>query len=219
MIKFFLVGSYTGYSSWIKNKQFVKNIEDADLIMFTGGEDINPAIYGCEQYYNTYFSERRDAQELEAYSKIRPEQVCIGICRGAQLACALNGGRLIQDVSNHWIMGEHNMSAVYPDIENEYKTLSIPSLHHQMMYPYDIPENDYTLMYVSSGNKSDFYDGDKIDERCIEKINHFGEPEVVLFHKENNPEFLAIQGHPEMMDPESDTINFFNNLLIKLLEK
>lgn len=215
MLKLFVVGPSIGYARWIKNKELVDKIEDAELIMFTGGQDINPQIYGCEAHHSTYFSRDRDKFEINAYRQIRPDQLCIGICRGAQLACALNGGILVQDVTNHWIGGTHTMSRC-SDIDMD-DILDIPSLHHQMMYPYDMPKRDYTLMYVSTNQRSSHYEGDKITEKQISKLHQIGEPEVVLFHKEGNPRFLAIQGHPEMMYENSETVNQFNKILLKLL--
>lgn len=218
-MKVFVVGFSKSYSRWIESLEIVKSIEDADIVLFTGGEDINPALYGCKVHKTTYFTEARDEYELECYHKMRNDQVGLGICRGAQLACALNGGLLIQDVDNHWIGSTHPIINI-SDNEELPLELDIPSLHHQMMYPYDMDPNDYTLLYISKEQRSkDYYAGDKFDNDAekISKINTFGEPEVILFHKQNNPKFLAIQGHPEMMDLNSQTIKTFNNILKSLI--
>lgn len=220
-MKVFVVGFSKSYSRWIESLEIVRSIEDADIVLFTGGEDINPALYGCKVHKTTYFTEARDEYELECYHKMRNDQVGLGICRGAQLACALNGGLLIQDVDNHWIGSTHPIINVSDDEELPLE-LDIPSLHHQMMYPYDMDPNDYTLLYISKEQRSkDYYAGDKFDNDAekISKINTFGEPEVILFHKQNNPKFLAIQGHPEMMDLDSQTIKTFNNILKSLIQK
>lgn len=220
-MKVFVVGFSKSYSRWIESLEIVRSIEDADIVLFTGGEDINPALYGCKVHKTTYFTEARDEYELECYHKMRNDQVGLGICRGAQLACALNGGLLIQDVDNHWIGSTHPIINI-SDNEELPLELDIPSLHHQMMYPYDMDPNDYTLLYISKEQRSkDYYAGDKFDNDAekISKINTFGEPEVILFHKQNNPKFLAIQGHPEMMDLDSQTIKTFNNILKSLIQK
>ncbi len=218
-MKVFVVGFSKSYSRWIESLEIVKSIEDADIVLFTGGEDINPALYGCKVHKTTYFTEARDKYELECYHKMRNDQIGLGICRGAQLACALNGGLLVQDVDNHWIGSTHSIINV-SDNEELPLELDIPSLHHQMMYPYDMDPDDYTLLYISEEQRSKgYYAGDKFDGDVekISKINTFGEPEVILFHKQNNPKFLAIQGHPEMMDLNSQTIKTFNNILKSLI--
>lgn len=218
-MKVYIVGHSIGYSRWIKPLEITKSIEEADIVLFTGGEDINPAIYGCEPHRSTYFTEERDAFELECYHKMNKDQIGLGICRGAQLACALNGGLLVQDVDDHWIGGTHEIVNVSND-DSLPLYLDIPSLHHQMMYPYNLDPEDYTLLYISKIQRSKgYYEGDKINDSVIAKINTYGEPEVVLFHKQDNPKFLAIQGHPEMMVTDSLTTQIFNNILKSLIEK
>ena len=44
-IKVYVVGPSTGYSRFIKNRELVNNMEDAQVVMFTGAEDINPRLY------------------------------------------------------------------------------------------------------------------------------------------------------------------------------
>ena len=40
----------------------VDNIKEADIVMFTGGEDINPALYGDVPHPTTHFSNRDDME-------------------------------------------------------------------------------------------------------------------------------------------------------------
>lgn len=217
MIKVFVVGYGTGYASWIHDKQLVNNIEDADVIVFTGGQDINPALYGCKKHETTYFTQNRDDFEVNMYHQVRPDQVCYGACRGAQLGAALNGAILVQDVSNHWCGGTHQISRFFgKELPDE---LSVPSLHHQMIYPYDLDKKDYDLLYVSKHNRSNYYRGDKITEEKINNLIEFGEPEVMIFHKEGNPIFFGVQGHPEMLGSDHPTNIVFNDILRKLIHK
>lgn len=218
MIKVYVVGYGTGYASWIHDKQLVENIEDADVIVFTGGCDINPKLYGCAQHESTSFYQQRDDFEVQAYKQVRQDQVCYGACRGAQLGCALNGAILVQDVSNHWCGGTHGISRVFGE-EELPEELAVPSLHHQMMYPYDLPKEDYDLLYVSKHNRSQYYHGDKITDEKVAKLREIGEPEVVIFHKKGNPVFFGVQGHPEMLSPDHPTNIVFNKILRKLIHK
>lgn len=80
--KVYVVGRAKSYASWIENATLVDNIEDADIVLFTGGEDINPALYGCKKHSSTYFNEKRDEEEIAAFNKVRSDQLCLGICRG-----------------------------------------------------------------------------------------------------------------------------------------
>lgn len=170
---------------WVKNVTPVDSPEEADIIVFSGGADINPALYGCEKHSSTYYSEQRDALEVACFNKLNSNQIVIGICRGAQLVTALNGGKLIQNVSGH-CSGPHF-------ITNGDIKFKIESIHHQMMYPFDMPKSDYEVLFWSSKKRSSKYEGDGISEPSCE-------PEVILYHKKGKPTCLAIQGHPEMMN-------------------
>ena len=226
-IKVFVVGYGSGYASWIQDKILVEDIEEADVIVFTGGQDINPKIYGCQQHETTYFSQSRDDFELSMYHQVRPDQICYGACRGAQLGAALNGAILVQDVENHWCSGTHYITVFNDNSTMEYfdeigikaeDYLQVPSLHHQMIYPYDLSEKDCTLMYVSKTNRSSYYHGDKIDKRKINILRELGEPEVMIFHKENEPVFFGVQGHPEMLRSDHPTNIEFNKILRALIK-
>ena len=86
---------------WIRNVTPVDSVKKADIIVFSGGADINPALYNCAKHNSTWFNERRDALEVGCFNNLSKNQVVIGICRGAQLVTALNGGKLIQNVTGH----------------------------------------------------------------------------------------------------------------------
>lgn len=170
---------------WINNVEATDSPEKADIIVFSGGADINPALYNCKPKGTSYFSQERDELEVNCFNSLSPNQLVIGLCRGAQLVTALNGGKLIQDTTGH-ASGPHMIT------NKEYK-FKIESIHHQMMYPFDMDKKDYDLLYWSSRKLSKYYEGDQIqDPPC--------EPEVILYHVKDRPVCLAIQGHPEMMN-------------------
>lgn len=85
MKKIFIVGNVTQYSNWIKDHILVDNLEDADIVIFTGGEDVDPSLYNCEKHYSTISNIKRDLEEKEIFEKVRPNQICIGICRGLRI--------------------------------------------------------------------------------------------------------------------------------------
>lgn len=182
---------------WVNNVEAVDSPEKADIIVFSGGADINPALYGCAKHNSTYYNEMRDALEVNCFNKLSPNQLVLGYCRGAQLVTALNGGKLIQDVTGH-NCGPHMIS-------NKTLKFRIASIHHQMMYPFDMNKEDYDLLFWSTKPLSKHYLGDSIQEPPCE-------PEVVLYHKKNLPTCLAIQGHPEMM-PRCEAHDVFNHII------
>lgn len=84
--KIFVVGSALYYASWIENYEFVENMKDADVILFTGGEDVSPELYGEEDPEDLCFcNSKRDQEEADIFDNVRTDQVCLGICRGLEL--------------------------------------------------------------------------------------------------------------------------------------
>lgn len=83
--KVFVVGNSLNYAKWIDDHKLVDNIEDADIVMFTGGEDVDPSLYGCAKHRSTYSNLQRDLGEKAAFEKVKPTQLCIGICRGLRI--------------------------------------------------------------------------------------------------------------------------------------
>lgn len=140
MKKIYVVGYQTGYARWVDAVR-VNNIEEADIVMFTGGEDVDPHLYNCEVHYSTYYTRSRDKEEVAAYEAMREDQLALGICRGLQLLTVLNGGLLVQDVKHHGIWGTHKM------INKEGEVYEITSLHHQMAYPWNLNPEHYDILF------------------------------------------------------------------------
>lgn len=206
-MKVFVVGGALGYANFLGEISLVDNVEDADIVLFTGGEDVTPALYGCKKHHTTYYNQTRDLAEKEVFNKIKENQIALGICRGSQFLCVMNGGLLVQNVHNHAIGRTHG-------ITNGETMYEITSTHHQMQYPYNLDKSEYDLLFVTEQNMSDCYDGDGID---FDPIRSNGEPEIVLYHKPGFPKCLAVQGHPEMI-PESPVAKMIANLIKELVD-
>ena len=82
-----------------------------------------------------------------------------------------------------------------------------------MMYPFNL-ESGYDILFTSYNNSSDIYEGDKISSAYI----HDREPEIVLYHREDLPKCLAVQGHPEMI-PNSQVAKMINKLIKDLVNE
>lgn len=119
----------------------------------------------------------------------------------------MNGGILIQHCNNHAMFGTHPIV----NMNNSEEQYEITSTHHQMQYPFNLSNKDFTILYVSQ-RRSDYYEGDKIVRVPVES-------EVVLYHVKGKPKCLAIQGHPEIMRPEAPVIKMLNQLIKKYVSK
>lgn len=77
-------------------------IKIADAIIFTGGEDVNPNIYGADFHPSVQgICFERDEFEIKLLKKAIDKKIpVLGICRGMQLINAAMGGDLYQDINS-----------------------------------------------------------------------------------------------------------------------
>lgn len=204
-IKVFHVAGRTYYSDWITNRELVTNLKDADIVVFEGGEDVDPSLYNEPKGAYTISNIRRDIEEEDIFIKaLALKKPILGICRGSQLACVLSGGRLIQHQDN-----PNLLHTIRTDTGQSY---TISSTHHQAQYPYDMCNDNYKLLAWANGESAYHLNGED-----KEITNHvFKEAEIVFYRNTNA---LAIQGHPEMeeMSEYGDTLLFLNELVNKLI--
>lgn len=126
----------SGYTELTQSVEYLKGdfsqIADTDLIVFLGGADIHPAMYGHENKgscYNTR-SIHRDKQEAEVYSEAIIRGIpCFGICRGFQFLNVMNKGVMRQDVPYH--TGNYGHHSIV-DSKGEY-LFDVNSYHHQQV--------------------------------------------------------------------------------------
>lgn len=84
-MKVFVVGGATNYANFLEEASLVDRVEDADVVLFTGGEDVDPSLYECEKDRYTHSNKKRDLAEKKIFELVKPTQLCLGICRG--LSC------------------------------------------------------------------------------------------------------------------------------------
>lgn len=94
--KVFVVGFQTDYRRWIKNHVLVTKLEEADIVIFTGGEDVDPSLYNCKKHPSTMSNLHRDLEEKEIFEKVQPHQLCVGICRGLKIVAHVKHGELLE---------------------------------------------------------------------------------------------------------------------------
>lgn len=167
---------------------------EAALIVW-GGSDISPSLYGHEVGSRTYPGGKRDFVEWAMMQKaIELGIPILGVCRGAQMACAAAGGYLLQHVENH--AGTNHMCTTVDG--REFKTNSI---HHQMMVA--PKEVDHELLAWSTEVRSSQYLYRQDELFAIPEL--WKEPEYYYFPK---IKAHAIQWHPEAMDVKSNATQY-----------
>lgn len=195
--------------------ELISNPTGIGLVVFTGGEDVTPAIYGDEKHPSTYNNVNRDAMEMAAWKLSRRHNIpSVGICRGAQFLCAMAGGLLVQDITGH-AGPDHQLR--FKDENGNVRTSpgNVTSSHHQMQYPFNLNPNDYELVAWSSEQRSRHYAfGSKTVMAQDADANLALEPDVVWYKKINA---LGIQYHPEWMSEESWGFKFAQSCIRKYI--
>lgn len=177
------------------------DLKPGDILVVWGGADISPSLYGKPVGKHTYADDvpsHRDRVEWNLMQRAKELSIpIVGICRGAQMLCALAGGFLIQHVEKHG--GHHFVTTIDG---NEVNTNSI---HHQMMYPFDVKHE--MLASIKKPLSPIHLD---IDTHI--QVNE--EPEYVYFPEVKG---FAIQWHPEMMQSSSPATQYvFKTILERL---
>jgi putative glutamine amidotransferase len=182
----------------VKAINTASQLTENDCLVLWGGEDIGTELYGEQpnKYADNYEASYRDLVEINCINKaIALEIPIIGVCRGAQLLCAHQKGKLIQHVTNHC-----NKHKLYLPKEN--RLFETNSYHHQTM----VPTEDAEIIAISA-NKHDVGWTENNIKIKIEV------PEIVKWPKIRA---LGIQGHPEYADAPKELINYTRKLILNL---
>jgi gamma-glutamyl-gamma-aminobutyrate hydrolase PuuD len=156
--------------------------EESDLVVFTGGVDVCPALYGEEAHSTTFFLHSQDQDDIEMYKLCLEKGIpMFGVCRGAQFLHVMNGGKLYQDVDNH--MGDHMMY----DVVKKEVIRTVSSVHHQMCI--ENKEGGMEVLATSSVASVRWKNPDEV-------ISAQGMPDVEAFFYPATC-CLGVQGHPE----------------------
>lgn len=200
-LRFFIVGGDPLIKRMIEErKHIVQNTinDHTDGVVFTGGEDITPFLYGEPKLPDTHCNMLRDQREIALFKMLPNEVRKIGICRGGQLLNVLNGGSMWQDVNYH--TAQHLMRIDWQPVEEKreewkgrHEFAMVTSTHHQMMIPGDIGE-----VWASARMATR-----KIAARDKWEVNNsndnaFEDAEVIHYWHTNS---LCFQPHPEYEGP------------------
>lgn len=165
------------------------SLTNADLILFTGGADVSPHLYGEEPHPHAFNDPMRDEAERSTYLLVGDKPKA-GICRGGQFLNVMNGGKMYQHVDKHGVAGTHKAIDVRSGRE-----VQVSSTHHQMMRPGKGAE---TLCIAS---RSTFKE--HMVEGSIYRVDGTTEndTEVVVYRDTNS---LCFQPHPEFVANSED---------------
>jgi len=159
-----------------------------DGFLFTGGQDVNPKLYG--QKKNEYCGEICDIRDrMEAYifreAVLNQNKPVLGICRGIQLLNVLLGGSLHQDIPTE-----------FPS-----------TINHSQVPPYDVPAHNVRIIPESPLHKlvgkeyievnSSHHQGINRIAKGLEIMALSDDGLVEAVYMPEHPHVWAVQWHPE----------------------
>jgi len=183
----------------INLKRFIHEPKTFKLILFTGGSDVDPSIYGetspkglCE------FNPERDRREKLIFKRaLRDNIKMTGICRGMQFLSVMAGGKLIHHLDGHASWGTHALACSKND-----KIIQVNSFHHQMAVP---PSDGYIIGWCPDKRSDNYYGDEDLPVK-------WPGPEVEALYL---PKIrtCGVQWHPEMMHDGSGGFLFYQEMI------
>lgn len=171
------------FARWLVKSgcHLAKSPDDADIVIFTGGADVNPALYGETRHPRTFIHSARDSREIELYNYCLERGIpMFGVCRGAQFLHVMNGGKLFQDVDGH------NQPHSIWDLQSKEFIQNVSSVHHQMCAPN--PRGGMEIIATANVSKEKW-----INDKEMSKVK--GLDIEAYFYRDTC--CFGVQGHPE----------------------
>lgn len=176
-------------------------LDEADVVLFTGGEDVNPELYGEACMAKTNFNRLRDDKESAIFSAALEREIpMVGICRGGQFLNVKNGGKMWQHVNGH-TRNHIARIEIAPFVgKAQRRTIEVTSTHHQMMIPTD------EAFILATANEST----EKHSPAITEIGKRENDTEVVWY---DDTHCLCFQPHPEFGNAPAGCVDFFEECL------
>ena len=165
-----------------------------DGLLFTGGHDVSPSLYGEAPLGDLVLSERkRDSMEKVALDiALSQDKPILGICRGLQFINVYFGGTLYQDLPTQ-----------FPQ-----------AINHRQSAPYDNPCHEVVLAKDSPLQRSLGLENVRVNTCHHQGIKRLAEPLIPMakssdglveaFYHPNHSFLWAVQWHPEFMFVSDD---------------
>ena len=202
--KVFIEGGGQAYERMFTDRgwEVVDYAEDADLIQFTGGEDVTPYLYNEEAHPQTCFNPPRDVSCTILYEKYKDVPKA-GICRGGQFLNVINGGKMYQHIDGHANGQMHKVHVLGRD-NTANAIINVSSTHHQMMRP---SKDGIVLVWAFESLEREFMNDKKIEVDI--KLGHRDVESVFYAHTLS----LSFQPHPEFFKPGHPCQELYFDLL------
>ncbi len=200
------------FDAW--KPKFVDALKNIQLVVFTGGEDVDPSIYGHRKNERTYSNLSRDVFESEVFNITSAMGIkMFGICRGSQFLWAKLGGTLFQHYgvhnSRHSVLLTANHLYDAPMVK-----VNVNSTHHQMADYRSKPE-DVEILAVAPQSVAQGHIFYNVQTRMFDAVNDVPDVEAWWTSKRK---VLGIQWHPEMGSCPVEGSNYAASFVKRFME-
>lgn len=187
------------YAEWFTH-DIVTDIEFSDVVLFPDGDQLSPFLYKDIRKPHSIINPTKDLSDIKWFKKaVKKEIPIIGIGRGAELICVMNGGKVIQD---------HPFGDTVQIVENYDGTKNLAECYNSMtQFPFNIKKENYFILSWRKPLKY-HYNG-KGKEMNPEVL-----PDIVYYPKTKS---LAIESYPQSLSKTSTSLKWLNQHLDYLI--
>lgn len=192
-----------------QDKEVMEQIIDmCDGFLFTGGQDLNPSLYGetenIDLTHPTGYAPERDAFESQFYPLVKKsKKPVLAICRGFQIINVLHGGTIIQELPEN---GDNMNFVFHPAWNEEDPGHDIFINSHTQLAEIMKAKKIYVNSFHHQGIK-DLGNGLTVSGRSRDGL-------VEAFDIDDLPFGVGVQWHPEVLyDNDFDDGNLFKALI------
>ena len=182
-------------------------METCDGFLFTGGHDVDPAIYGQEKLpiCGEICPGRDSMEEKLLKAAVEADKPVLGICRGLQLINAVLGGTLYQDIAAQFPSDtNHRMAAPYGRAEH---TVAVS------------PEMSFGDLPLVLGVNSCHHQGIRHLAPCLKPMATAPDGLVEAFYMPGKRHVRAVQWHPEFFPVEDELSNYIFRTFVAAAEE
>lgn len=198
-MKVYIIGGDKELVNFLSDIEITEDLKEAKIVIFGDGPIVSPSLYKEKKLPDLELKcdIKRDRSDKAIYTKLRKDQIALGIGRGACFLSVMNGAKLIQFTEK-----SDRYFSYFVEFLSNGKKFHLPAISNWVQAININNCTDFKLL-CTSNNTVKYYISPNED---ADEITHFmrvnGDPELVVFKKENRPISICTQYHPEWM-PES----------------
>ena len=190
----FIINTSSAYSNMFKDMGWKITTKPrlANLIQFTGGNDVSPSLYGQKAHPSSSCNLIRDQREALLFKAAVKHRIPMaGICRGGQFLHVMNGGEMYQHVDNHALAQGHKAVDVITG-----ESFDVTSTHHQMIKADESRKDMLIVLCATESTWKEEMAGEHIhsDGILATMDRHAKDVEAVYY---DSTQSFCFQPHPE----------------------